>query len=210
MKAVGEILACGAVGVAASYIIAWSIVLYSGTIQNCDPYAYHNPLGGSPIVMLSDRRAGMEWVTGMGRPGTFLDRSPEAVHVYPHRPWWPSGAVTFNNEIEYALAAGWPCFCVHAWQTLDDRDERRAHGGIFLEHKRPRTRGSERILLPYKPFCSGLGINTAFYGTAAMLLWNVPRVVRQTLRIRRNQCDACGYPRGTESLCPECGFGPRL
>jgi hypothetical protein len=212
---VRQILASLGFGFAVSVLIAWGIVATQNPDWSGGWTAYHNPHGGDPVVMLSTRRFGSEWVTGMGRPGTFLGREPENVHHYERPIWWPSEAVSFNWKLDYASAAGWPWKCVRAWQThavivIGDEAEfvYNHHAGISLPTGRFAPDGPRTMMLPYGPIWSGLFLNAALWGSIA---WATPRVlqwVREIHRAKRGLCRSCGYPTDKSkptAPCPECG-----
>ena len=59
--------------------------------------------------------------------------------------------------------------------------------------------------LPLKPLWLGFVINTGFFGGILWLLICGPFVLRRHRRHKRNQCVACGYPKGESDICSECG-----
>jgi hypothetical protein len=61
-------------------------------------------------------------------------------------------------------------------------------------------------LLPYGPIWTGLIANTVFYAAIIWLLIRGPIELRRRMRQLRGQCQACGYPIRTSSVCAECGI----
>ena len=60
-------------------------------------------------------------------------------------------------------------------------------------------------MLPLRPLWPGFAINTVFYAAVLWGLFAFPFALRRTIRRRRGQCPACGYPVGTSPRCTECG-----
>ncbi len=69
---------------------------------------------------------------------------------------------------------------------------------------------SERWPKPLRPFPSrplwfGITVNTLFYAAILWLLIGGPFVLRRLIRLKRDLCPACAYPRGEADVCSECG-----
>ena len=56
------------------------------------------------------------------------------------------------------------------------------------------------------PFLGAFAVNTASYGTLALLLWSAPGFVKRKRRKKRGLCVACGYDLKGIEKCPECGL----
>src|SRR5262249_17329132 len=61
------------------------------------------------------------------------------------------------------------------------------------------------LSLPLQPLWPGFAINTVFYAAVLWGLFAGPFALRRTIRRRRGQCAACGYPVGASKVCTECG-----
>jgi hypothetical protein len=78
-------------------------------------------------------------------------------------------------------------------------------GGIDIGFKGWRDSELFPRVLPLRPIWPGFAINTLFYAAILWLLFFAPGMVRRRLRIRRDLCLKCAYPRGTSECCTECG-----
>ena len=69
------------------------------------------------------------------------------------------------------------------------------------------------IRMPNKPLWAGLLANSALFGCVLWLLAvagdRFTRYQIRSFRLRRHLCPSCGYPRGTSSICTECGVRHR-
>lgn len=61
------------------------------------------------------------------------------------------------------------------------------------------------VVYPLVPMPMGFAINSLLYGALVFGLFTLPGTVRRWLRLRRHQCESCGYPRALSPVCPECG-----
>jgi hypothetical protein len=67
---------------------------------------------------------------------------------------------------------------------------------------------SLRLPPPLTPQWPGFAVNTLIYASVPWLILG-PFALRRTIRRRRGQCIACGYPVGDSPVCTECGAAVR-
>jgi len=125
-------------------------------------------------------------------------------------------------------ARGWPFLSLRCTLELQSDPARRnmfavgvrrgiAIAGIHTVGLPPAATGAIPIrpdfwsarALPLHPIWPGFLTNTFVYAAAGLLSIRGPLAVRTYLRLRRNECPACGYPRGIAHTCPECGHRHR-
>ncbi len=190
--------------------VAWVLVAAHGR-TNFAWRPYLNPRPGDPVAFFVIRRTGTQWVVGCGRPGTLIDRHPDAVALYAGPTWWPSEAVTFDDG-SLGAASGWPLLSFSAWRTVratmlpgDQGIEfkRLHHWGLVL---RDTTKGGWHELpaiLPLRPIWPGFVLNTLLYAVMVGIAVEGWRRLRRFGRLAR--CPACAYPASGLDRSPECG-----
>lgn len=103
--------------------------------------------------------------------------------------------------------AGWP------WQALAGRQRL---SGMTADRSRytferewmigmRRSHDVETRAVPFKPLWVGFGMNTTIYAGMAWLMIGVPHELRRARRRRSGLCEQCAYPRGSSTICSECG-----
>jgi hypothetical protein len=202
-------------GVMVNVAVAWACAVAAHDGPN-RTRAYYNPRGTDPLVIFVDERIGFESVSGCGRSGTFLARTPEDAHDYRRGAWWFHDALNTSDH-NYALAAGWPCLCVTAMCTttwdaskpeVDDGSEYvlTLHTGMLVRDDSLNWAFEPRqLVLPFRPLWPGFGLNTLFYAAILATIFLVPAYIRRTLRRRGGRCPTCAYPIGASPTCTECG-----
>ncbi|MEM7229290.1 MAG: hypothetical protein AAF432_10810 [Planctomycetota bacterium] len=131
-------------------------------------------------------------------------------HAYRH---WMSDELR-DSEIkgyEYHVARGWPLITLRAryWHVRLTRFLQSDGitlpkpwvGVIYLRIPR---------VLPTTPIWSGIILNSLFYAVVGFVIVRILLLIRHIVRARRNRCRQCGYPRGTSSVCSECGHGAEV
>lgn len=199
--------------------VAWGCSLAHGEAAEYW-HPYHNPRCENPLVVFVTNRFGHEIVSGCGRPGTLLTRHPDDVQTYRGFVWWSRESVSWTGR-SYAVASGWPMLTLKAWRTTSITDngsdtpqyDELYFGCFHFEQDvfgRPPVARSDIVgvvdmLLPLYPIWWGMIGNTILYAAAIAMLLAVCATGRGAWRIRHDRCPTCGYPRGTSSVCTECG-----
>jgi hypothetical protein len=112
---------------------------------------------------------------------------------------WPKRSMFVSREIETpAIESGFMQPASHPPASLAD--------GLPIPAGLSKLKQLPSRYLPTRPHWPGFAANTLLYAFAAWSLCGGPWwIIRKQLRKRRNQCPACGYPRGTSPICTECG-----
>jgi len=108
-----------------------------------------------------------------------------------------------GREIRNAEGRGWPAYSL--WYEIDDSHSRSVKGGIQVGTRHaPMQDDAVPRVLPLRVIVPGFFVDTLFYWA---ILWIpfVPPIWRRHLRIKRHQCQFCGYPIGISPACTECG-----
>ena len=123
--------------------------------------------------------------------------------LYTGRTWW-------TNEPQYGsvttahIACGWPMLAVSSTLVPEPLWVEQVNppltvkGGLVVDASAP-THALETPLptvLPYHPLWIGLLVNSSLYASAIGMLLLASVAARRVIRLRRNQCPTCGYPRG--------------
>jgi len=113
---------------------------------------------------------------------------------------------------EDALACGWPfrAMMMIAGPRFDPEDK--FLRGILWDaptwiRGRPIAPPSQSlpIYLPLKIIWPGFIANTLLYSIVPFLIFIMKFKLRGYLRLKRKQCNKCGYPTGQSQVCTECG-----
>ncbi len=130
------------------------------------------------------------------------------------RPWthgerpWP--ALDYGDWRVF-IEAGWPMRALSYEfgprnsfpKTTWNSSPVELHAGLELKRD-----GPDVFAIPYRPCWAGLVVNTALFAGTWFALSCCAGALRKIVRLRRDQCQACGYDRSgspTNSPCPECG-----
>ncbi len=125
---------------------------------------------------------------------------------YTHYYVW--GTEVDNNGIKSAVTvylrcnAGWPMYSFEgaSFMTANGMEK-----SFFSFGPTSWIGTGVAYYLPLKPTWPGFVVNTGLYGGVPWLLICGPSILRRYRRRKRNQCAACGYPRGESDVCTECG-----
>lgn len=112
------------------------------------------------------------------------------------------------------IAYGWPArsMAMKAQQrdTAFVRNEWDLESGLQLSMRMTGpTSGQMPRAIPLRLTWPGFALNSIFYGAILWLVFFTPDAIRRTIRRRRKQCPACGYPTGVSPVCTECGAAVR-
>lgn len=122
------------------------------------------------------------------------------VHIILHESGWPLTAMGCSLRSERILegrewreAERWS----GAWEAPDGMT-RTAYEDLGYGM-------GDRPPVPLRPLPLGFAADTLFYAASLWAVLGGPRRIRRSLRKRRGQCPACGYPVGDAEVCSECG-----
>ena len=221
-------LACLALGLLINMLTAWACAMRADPydirfylLDQADPAvidpAELDVLRAHPAATLfsDDHLAvGVERRIGLERRAATTIRYWEAMTTAMSQEWTGPEQGMFDLRIR----AGWPLRALEGSRTEPgstpaDRFRYRWLWRIGSMEANPYQRGQlpliPRFLLPLKPLWPGFAINTLMYAALVWLLLFAPLALRRAVRRRRNRCECCGYPRGTSSVCSECGAALR-
>ncbi len=202
-------------GAIVNVAVAWGCVVAHGEVSNdfeiyCHPgkpasRIYSFSLIGYQIVSDNDVDAPM-YTLLFGLAGD----KPEP---YTGWMWWPKVRTWEGGHI----GVGWPAPALCAtvtqeWGPIGEPGGRKVHTRLDYGYmpemtQLPDSLFQDRIpmIFPYRPVWAGFAANTLLYGAVLAAIAWCARYVRRARRLRRGQCPACGYPRGTSPVCTECG-----
>lgn len=193
-----RILVSLAVGVGATFAIAWARAIQS-------PTSVETWIDSDLIDFGSSDREIPARVWAVHEPRVPVDL------VVSNRSYSGSSALAFDawtlrtieDRSRYVATAacetGWPARALRAHHTVLVVDESYSEweSGILM-------RLPDGTWVPWHPLWPGFVINCVFYGVAGWLVIFAPFDLRRALRHRTGRCQACGY-RVANGTCPECG-----
>lgn len=105
-------------------------------------------------------------------------------------------------EVRY----GWPALALCSGRWIPDTTKPQNMKVVQGVKVPPLPRlGYDGGYLPTSPLWRGMVINTLFYAAMVWMLIRGPFEAQRRWREWNGRCGACGYPRGTSSVCTECG-----
>lgn len=202
-----------ALGMIVNIAVAWAIVLVHGDAETTSTQ-YALPIDRYSSLFARSQ-FGYQNVTIARAAGSPMSDDAYAVrvrHLYDYAVWWPQTPVPQPSYVTH-MARGWPARALYArLTTLDVHNptlplKREVATGFPRSGSTPSWNESQVIpqIFPYRPMWPGFAINTLFYALIIGLLQRGTIAFRRSSRRARNQCPACGYPRGTSPVCTECG-----
>lgn len=104
-----------------------------------------------------------------------------------------------NIAAERGVALGWPAFSIRGdyFGSWSDAANNPFPSEARMSHL------FQLMALPV--WWPGFLINWFLYALLLIAAVRGPGMIRRFVRVRRNRCVACGYPRGTSAVCSECG-----
>ncbi len=210
LKWSGRILVVLLIGAIVNVAVAWMVVVHHVPVSRDIEPLYRNPYDEQFVTFVTTRFA-YEIVESTDLDTATSDQSAFFTKPFRDRVWW--SATHDGKRAAHQCRAGWPMMAVTAWQTADlvsdqwgmfqHEGAKELHWGV--EWKDAPPRGIQPVVLPFCPIWPGFFLNTLVYAVPVAVLFLAIGAIRRLIRLRRNQCPACGYPRGTSPVCTECG-----